>query len=96
MANSPQNNETTETQEYGFRNQLLVGEMEDTLLEVFHRTFSKNPQLLYQELQKKQRELLKLNLFKHEKVLVLPTNGNSVHSSKFDITLLSKLVRKFC
>jgi len=96
MANSPQNNETTKTQEYGFRNQLLVGEMEDTLLEVFHRTFSKNPQLLYQELQKKQRELLKLNLFKHEKVLVLPTNGNSVHSSKFDITLLSKLVRKFC
>jgi len=60
MGTNTQRNETTEKEEYGFRDQLLIGEMEDTLYEVFHRTFSKNPQLLHQELMKKEPQIKNL------------------------------------
>ena len=100
MFTTTQKNETDDNEEYGFRNQLLVGEIEDTAYEFFHKTFPKNPQLLQQELLNKEpqlKKLLKRKVLKdHQYNLLFPPDGSFPDSTKFDITLLLILIKNFC
>ena len=77
---------------------LLMEAVADVCLKIFHRKFSKDPSLLFNELN---REIVKLKELKGKRVLkddqwklLFPSNG-STDSSKFDVTLICLLIRAF-
>jgi len=81
--------ETKDCQEYDFRGQLLVGEMESKFRKRFHKNFSKDPNKLCNELKNHEAEINKLlnkKVIKRDQYnLLLPTNVSTVDSDDFDV-----------
>ena len=100
----PPPSESTKEQINGHRLQLLRGLSEETCLERFHnnetQSFSKDPKKLYLELQEKKPQIDKLKkkgvLKQDQYDLLIPPSGDTVDSTKFDITLLMVLLTNFC
>ena len=70
------------------------------LLNIFHKHFSRDPQLLYQELLKRKT---KLDELKNKKILkedqyqlLFPSSSKETFSDKFDTTLTFLLIRTLC
>ena len=96
--------ETTKEQINGTRLQIFRGLSEETCLDRFHnndtQSFSRDPNTLYLELQEK---ISPINRLKKQRVLkqdqydlLIPPSGDTVDSTKFDITLLMVLLTNFC
>ena len=74
---------------------------EKACLDCFHsNNFSRNPQQLFQQLHQKKSKIDRLRnkdvIQQDQYELLIPTTGNEVDSTKFDITLLMVLLTNFC
>jgi len=63
--------------------------------EIFHRYFSKNPKILYQQLLP-YKKILKPFLFQNQFDLIYGDTNQETDSRSFDVTLLLLLIRKTC
>jgi len=94
--------ETQDNDEYDFRNQLLVGLVEKKLRNLFHQSFSKDPNKLFDQLKKLETKIKNLhdkkkNIINDDQYnLLLPTNITTVDSDDFDVTLLCVLIKNIC
>ena len=96
--------ETTKEQINGTRLQILRGLGEEACLDRFHnndtQSFSRDPHKLYIELQDKKPQINRLKnkgvLKQDQYDLLIPPSGDTVESTKFDITLVMVLLTNFC
>ena len=96
--------ETTKEQNNKTRLQLFLQLGQEALLNNFHdndtQSFSRDPHKLYIELQQKKPQINRLKnqgvLKPDQYHLLIPLSGDTVDSTKFDITLLMILLTNFC
>jgi len=92
--------EISEEEENYMRLQLLRGLIEKVLRKEFHKHFDEKPGVLCYQLKGRKKDIDKLlqkRLIGHEQYnLLLPKNGCSVNSEKFDVSLLVTLLRSLC
>ena len=96
--------ETTKEQINGTRLQMFRGLSEEACLDRFHnndtQSFSRQPHKLYLELQEKKPQITRLKkqrvLQQDQYDLLIPPSGDTIESTKFDITLLMVLLTNFC
>ena len=96
--------ETTKEQNNRNRLQLFLPLGQEALLNNFHnndtQSFSRDPHKLYLELQEKKPQIDRLksrSVLKQDQYdLLIPPSGDTVDSTKFDITLLMVLLVNFC
>lgn len=89
----------TDQEENGLRLQLLLDKCDETLKNFFHRSYSRDPSKLYNELLNVKSKLKYLKqrglLSQTQWYLLLPKN-QMTDASVFDVTLTSLLIREIC
>ena len=91
----------TQQQKYGVKLQLICEKAEECEREMFHKHFSRDPATLFNQLNEPANrrilnDLKKKRVLKEDQYLLLFPSSGLTDSSKFDMTLLSLLVRSIC